>query len=147
MTRPRRKRVSDDVLTRIAEAIQDIGADPTAPRTKREIERRTGLSHDAVARAFRQENEEDSRFKIPAAFRELVGESGRLSPARKEQLDDSQKAADLRQRLTESQTLLDRYAMALYAFHLISQQDQRTGSDEVNDAVPIGRNKRRSARD
>ena len=49
------KKVSDHVFERVSLALDRLAADPTLRRTKRELERLSGLSHDAVARAFRQE--------------------------------------------------------------------------------------------
>lgn len=140
MTPPRRKRVSDEVLSRIRNALQDIASDDRAPRTKREIERRTGLSHDAVARAFRQESEEDSPFALVTLYDQLLADgAGRSSPHARDQHQERQKARDLQDRLTEAEGLLKAYAMALYAYHL---QDQPV---EVHDspATPIGRNRQR----
>jgi hypothetical protein len=143
VSRPIRKRVSDEVMAKIAAAITEIGNDDQAPRTKREIERRSGLAHDTVARAFRQDAAEDNTWRITAALGALIGSAiRRPAPALQRRLDAEQKAADLRQRLSETEHSLDRYAMALYAYHLTSKV-QAPEQSVATSVVPIGRNKPR----
>jgi hypothetical protein len=144
VTRVRRKRVSEEVFAKIVDAMTDMATDEHAPRTKREIERRSGLAHDTIARAFRQDAEEDNQWSINHVFAELTGaNNARRSPARQRQVDADQKVADLRQRLSETDATLQRYAMALLAFHLnAAAPDAQTDSD----AVPIGRNRHRDGR-
>lgn len=144
MSRLRRKRVGDAVMERIVAAIREIAADESAPRTKREIERRTGLSHDAVARAFRQDSEEENRWQISKEMVKLTdGGANRRSPQQNEKVEVAQQLADSKQRLSEAQAQNERYAVALYAFQI-----QRTAATvpDSSKAVPIGKNRRRDRR-
>ena len=80
----KRKRVSDEVMTRVSTAIDALAADQNAPRTKRQIELLSGLGHDAVARAFRQDAAEpDNQYRLNARLNELIAPlgTGRRSPA------------------------------------------------------------------
>jgi hypothetical protein len=91
---PKPKQVSDESMARVRAAIQTLRDDPAAPRTKRELQRRTGLSHDLVARAFRQDAEDPERWQLSQLFGALTaGPSRRRTPEQvkadnlKEQLD------------------------------------------------------------
>lgn len=138
MTQLRRKRVSDEVMVKIVQAIGEIAVDDRAPRTKREIEHRTGLSHDAVARAFRQDSEETNSWSISEKLASLTdGGANRRSPARKQKLTLEDTVRDLRERLADSEHQQHRYAMALYAYHLSAGP---SGSD-AGQVVPLGRNR------
>jgi hypothetical protein len=136
-----RKRVSDEVMARVASAIVALAADENAPRTKRQIEHISGLSHDVVARAFRQDADEpDNQYRLNERLSELVAplSSARRSPIAEEQHQDKQKIAELKQQVSELNKELDRYAMTLFAFHLASQpEDTPTG-----DVIPIRRDRR-----
>jgi len=130
-------------MAKIVAAITEIGDDDQAPRTKREIERRSGLAHDTVARAFRQDADEDNTWQITAALNALTGSATmQPAPAVQRRRDAEQKVADLRQRLSETEHMLDRYAMALYAYHLTSAADVFEPGP-ATDVVPIGRNRPR----
>lgn len=140
MSRPRRKRVTDEVMQKIIIAIEEIEADAAAPRTKREVEHRTGLSHDAVARAFRQDAEEENTWNISQRLSDLTEDgANRRSPARRQQLSLEDTIRDLRQRLAEAEQQQHRYAMALYAYQLSSGE----ASEPSRDVVPMGRNRSR----
>ncbi|TCC35877.1 hypothetical protein [Kribbella speibonae] len=81
MPSPKPKQVSDDSMARIRAAIQTLNDEPTTPRTKRELQRRTGLSHDLVARAFRQDDEYPERWQLRRLFDALSdGPSRRRTP-------------------------------------------------------------------
>lgn len=138
MSQMRRKRVSDDVMSKIVRAIEEIAADDHAPRTKREIEHRSGLSHDAVARAFRQDSEEANAWAISEKLAALTDQgAGRRSPAQRQKLTLEETIRDLRQRLADSELQQHRYAMALYAFHLVGDHSDSFASQ----VVPLGRSR------
>lgn len=135
----KRKRVSDDVLTRVSNAIGMLSVDQDAPRTKRQIEILSGLGHDAVARAFRQDAlEPDNQYRLNEQFNHLIGPlgTGRRSPAGEEKHQDKQKIAELKQQVTELNRQLDRYAMTLFAIHLTDNPSTETGV-----AIPIRRHR------
>lgn len=132
-----RKRVSDDVMTRVSNAIDMLSSDDRAPRTKRQIEHLSGLGHDAVARAFRQDAAEpETPFRLNQRFSDLITplSTGRRSPADEEKYHDKQKIAELKQQVAELNRQLDRYAMTLFALHLADNPSTETG-----EAIPIRR--------
>lgn len=133
----KRKRVSDEVMTRVSTAIDALAADQNAPRTKRQIELLSGLGHDAVARAFRQDAAEpDNQYRLNARLNELIAPlgTGRRSPVAEEQHQDKQKIAELKQQVRELNEHLDRYAMTLFAHHLADNP-----AAETSDVVSIRR--------
>jgi hypothetical protein len=135
-----RKRVSDEVMARVSAAIDALAADASAPRTKRQVEHLSGLSHDAVARAFRQDaTEADNPYRLNEKMDQLLAPSGsgRRSPLAEEQHQDKQKIAELKQHVSDLNRQLDRYAMTLFAYHLAENATAATG-----DVVPIRRHKR-----
>jgi hypothetical protein len=78
---PKPKQVSDESMARIRTAIQTLHDDPAAPRTKRELQRRTGLSHDLVARAFRHDDKDPQRWQLRELLDALsAGPSRRRTP-------------------------------------------------------------------
>lgn len=122
MTRPTRT-VSDDVMERISAALEAMAADPHAPRTKREIERRTGLSHDAVARAFRQDAASSSPWNLTTRLARLGERPARRSDPQARQVRDLQaKIRDKNKQITQMEAALDRHAMTVLALHLELQQ-------------------------
>ncbi|MFR9779018.1 hypothetical protein ACL02O_23560, partial [Micromonospora sp. MS34] len=129
--------------SRIAEALDVIAADDARPRTKREIERITDLGHDTVARAFRQDAEEENTYRITEKFTALAQQLGsnRRSPAREKELAHEQELADLRREASDLNKQLDRYAMSLYAYYLAAQPQPDGAS--ATDPIPIGRNRKR----
>lgn len=136
-----RKRVSDDVMTRVSNAIDMLSSDDRAPRTKRQIELLSGLGHDAVARAFRQDAAEpNTPFRLNQRFNHLIAplSTGRRSPADEEKYHDKQKIAELKQKVSELNWQLDRYAMTLFALHLADNPSTETG-----EAIPIRRHSRK----
>ncbi|MCW2132711.1 hypothetical protein B0G38_001876 [Arthrobacter sp. VKM Ac-2550] len=136
----KRKRVSDDVMTRVSGAIEVLSTDRNAPRTKRQIEILSGLGHDAVARAFRQDaHEPDNPYRLNEKFNQLIAPlgTGRRSPAAEEKHQDKQRIAELKQQVGELNRQLDRYAMTLFAHYLADNP-----STESDGAVPMRRQKR-----
>lgn len=118
--------VSDDTLRRIHGALDEIARDPSTRRTKREVERISGLSHDTVARAFRQDSE--GRHGIVARHEILTGpRADRRSDHERELADRDQKIRDQERRLRELHATLDRYATTI--FLLRRQLEAATGPD------------------
>jgi hypothetical protein len=145
MPSPRRKRVSDEVMVRISEAIDKIAADDQAPRTKRQIEAISGLGHDAVARAFRQDSVESAEYRLNERLNALLTPegSGRRSPEGQERHEAEIKIAELRHRVRELDAQLDRYGMALYAHALSAGTLTSEGSSDGTDPVPMRRQRKR----
>jgi len=142
MTRPP-KHVGDDVLQRIAIALDTMADDPNAPKTKREVERRTGLSHDAVARAFRQDSDKGSRWNLTSRLNALGERPARRTNVHTQgikELKDKLKAKN--KRISELEASLDRHSMAVLALHLELQQLP----DPEGKVVALGRNRQRCDR-
>lgn len=140
MPAPRVKRTSNSTYERILAAITEMAQDDDAPRTKREIERRSGLGHDPVARAFRQDAQEDNQFHINKAFDALsddLSTTTRVSPERDKQLATQRQNLELRDQIRHLNNQLDRHAMALFAFHLRDIHPARTDKNTQRDIVPI----------
>jgi hypothetical protein len=137
MTRPP-KRTGDDVLQRIAIALDTMADDPNAPRTKREVERRTGLSHDAVARAFRQDAEHATRWDLTTRFNALGARPARRTGPHIQELKDLQDRLKAQnKRIAELEAALDRHAMTVLALHLELAQLPDPGGN----VVTLGRNR------
>lgn len=141
MPSPNRKRVSDRVMQAVADAITIIENDPSSPRTKRKIEALTDLSHDAVARAFAQDrDDEKTPYRLTQRFDALTaplvarGDSLDAAEARAQR----QTIAELRQRNRDLDAMLDRYATALFAQHL----DQQEARPELENVASIRRTRR-----
>jgi hypothetical protein len=129
-----RKRVSEEVMDRVSAAIRVLAKDDSLPRTKRQLELISGLSHDAVARAFRQDAAEpDTIHQINASFDDLVAPlgGGRRSPFEQERHNDKQEIVVLKQQIKELNKQLDRYAMALFAQHLMREEGSQTPTNTV----------------
>jgi hypothetical protein len=139
MPSPRPKRTSNATFQRIVDALEELKADDDAPRTKREIERRSGLAHDAVARAFRQDADEDNEFGINKKFDELTAELtvARVSPDRDKQIAVERQNAELRDQVRHLNDRLDQHAMALFAYHLQETHAARSEGDAPTHVVPI----------
>jgi len=138
MPSPARKRLTDEVMQRVADAITQLGHDPAARRTKRELERITGLSHDAVARAFRRDVEENSPWNLTARFAQLSDpEAGRRSPQEQQLHELRHTLREKNQKITELEATLDRFAMAVLAHHLELAEAPAPGADVIS----LGRNR------
>jgi hypothetical protein len=143
MAAPNRKRVTDEVFERIGEAITLIAADTAAPRTKREIERLSGLAHDTVARAFKQDQLEETPWKITARFLATGDASTHGRSPEQQRLHDAQQVIEeLKHKNRDLESALNSYAATLLAYHLnVSEQNASDGP--FSGAVPmIGRNRR-----
>lgn len=139
MPSPRPKRTSKATFQRIVDALVEMERDDDAPRTKREIERRSGLAHDAVARAFRQDADEDNEFAINSKFNELTKELivARVSPDRDKQIAIARENSELKDRVRHLHAQLDQHAMALFAYHLRDSHASQPSGDTRTDVVPI----------
>ena len=128
------KRVSDDVFARIASALDQIASDPTARRTKREIEQRSGLSHDTVARAFRQDTETPTHWHISDRLNGLLNTTqaaSRRSPQQAAEADLRNTIRDRNREIERLNSLVDGYANLLLAHHL-----EQTLT-ETNTVIPL----------
>jgi hypothetical protein len=137
-----RKNVTDDVFERIVSAMRRIEGDPQLRRTKRQIEQISGLSHDAVARAFRQDAESDGKpWGINDRYERLAGQHvATRSPHEQEVHALKQEIAAKTSAIRDLNATLDAYATALFAYSLNEERRQAGTSD---DPVPIGRNRLR----
>lgn len=131
-----RKRTSPDTFKRIVDAIDTMAADDSSPRTKREIERLTAYSHDAVARAFRQDAEEDNDYSITAKFKVLTDDlvASRVSPDRDKQIALQRSNRELKDQVRHLNHLLDAHAMALFAHHLQDAHEAQARTYDGADA-------------
>ena len=122
MPSPTRKRVSDAVMQAVADALVAIENDADAPRTKRQVEAISGKSHDAVARAFAQDRAENSPYRLNEGFERLTADLTRGDSLNEAAVRaDRQTIAELRQKNRDLHNQLDRFATALFAQHLDSQ--------------------------
>ncbi|MGH9068769.1 MAG: hypothetical protein ACRDX8_04000 [Acidimicrobiales bacterium] len=104
--------VTDDTIGRIRSALDVMAVDPSAGRTKREVERLSGLSHDTVARAFRQDRQ--GRHGIVARYETLTGaDLDRRSDHRRDLDERDQKIRRQERRIRELHATVDRYAMTI----------------------------------
>lgn len=140
MPSPTRKRVTDEVMQRISDALDRMNNDHTARRTKRELERITGLSHDAVARAFRRDVEDNSRWNLTGRLAALADpQASHRSPQEQHTHQLRQALREKNAQIAQLQASLDRYAMAVLAQHLELNAD--TAPDR--DVISLGRNRQR----
>lgn len=143
MGSPIRKRVSDDVFERISGALGSMAVQMSSPRTKREIERLSGLSHDTVARAFKQDQLEETRWKISARFLTVAKAStGGRSPDQQQLFEARQKIAELSHKNRDLEAALDTYAATLLAYHLSSSEILASDRAPANVTPMMGRNRR-----
>lgn len=104
---PRRKQVSALVLEKITLALQQMRADPTMPRTKRHIEKLTCLSHDTVARAFRQDAEQPNRhYPLNAQFQALLSESEEPADSASSSRESAGQVRELRAKVRDLEVAL-----------------------------------------
>lgn len=105
--------VTDETIVRIMAALDKMAADPSAKRTKREVERLAGLSHDTVARAFRQDHR--GRLGLLARYEELRGNNGdRRSEHQRALNERDQKIRHQERRIRELHATVDRYAATIF---------------------------------
>lgn len=130
--------VSDDVLRRIADAIDEIASNDELQRTKRQIENLAGLSHPTVARAFAQDLREETPFAINARLAALNPVSKGLSPKQQEERQEKTELESARNRIVELETERDAHLQALYAYFVSTSPD-----DPEPTVVPINRQVRK----
>jgi len=126
--------VSDDVLRRIADAIDEIASNDELRRTKRQIEKLAGLSHPTVARAFAQDLREETRFAINARFAELNPVNKGLSPKQQAAKREKQDIEAAQERIAELEFERDAHLQALYAYFVASAPAEPSPT-----VVPINR--------
>lgn len=109
-------RVTDDVMQRVAAAIETISQDPATACTKRSIEHVSGLSHDAVARAFRQDRTEGSIHDLTSRFQQVVEHRrGRRTEADQRAHDNREELRAAKDRISELEAELASYAQVILA--------------------------------
>ena len=127
-------------MQRVSDAIDQLSGDTAARRTKRELERLTGLGHDAVARAFRRDATENSRWNLTGRFAAMADpDAGRRSPQEQQVHELRLKLREKNAKIVELEAALDRYAMAVLAHHLELAEQPAAGADVIS----LGRNRPR----
>ena len=105
--------VTDDTVGRIKAALDKMAADPSTKQTKREVERLSGLSHDTVARAFRQDHQ--GRHGILARYEALTGTNlDRRSDHQRDLDERDQRIRHQERRISELHATVDRYASTIF---------------------------------
>lgn len=122
--------VSDDVLQRVSAAVDELAAADDMPRTKRSVETLSGLSHDAVARAFRQDRDHGTPHRLSERFDALT-DGDRRSPLRRE-------LGELQQRYAERGREIDALEAELSALAQVVLATSEGFVDDTN-VVPIRR--------
>ncbi|WP_166870282.1 hypothetical protein [Salinibacterium sp. ZJ450] len=131
------KRVSDQSMQAISDAIDAIARDDSLPRTKREIEKLTGLSHATVARAFLQDQAATvARWRLEARFTELTAHSGGRSPHAANVAELKSLLAQRNREITQLREQTARYQQMIYIQHVATQQ-------KLGGVAPIGINRPR----
>lgn len=133
--------VSEDVLRRIADAIDEIAGNDELQRTKRQIEKLAGLSHPTVARAFAQDLREETAFAINARLAALNPVIKGLSPKQQAERPEKQDLQALLDRITELEAERDTHLQALYACFVSASADGPSSP-----VVPINRQVRKADR-
>jgi hypothetical protein len=138
------KPVGADVLLRVSAALDEMEDRPTTRPTKREVERISGLSHDAVARAFRQDMVATTPFRLTHRLQKLREDTAQpkgVSNADSDDSDDAAEATELRKQMRELNHVNEMFAIALFA-HYLEEYDPKSTIDMSN-VIPIGKNRRR----
>ena len=140
-------RVTDGVMQRVADAIGIISNDPETALTKREIERVSGLSHDAVARAFRQDRTDPSAFVLNARFEETVEKRrGRRTEANQLAHDAREDLRVARIRISQLEVEVASYAQVILA-QQIEIQELRDPEGRVTPIAQASHSRRKGRRD
>lgn len=132
--------VSDDVLRRIADAIEEISRNDSLQRTKKQIERLTDLSHPTVARAFAQDLRDETSFALNVRFAGLNPVSKGLSPKQQELRQEKRDLEAARARIIELEAERDTHLQVLFAYFVRSAPEDPSPS-----VVPINRKVRGAA--
>lgn len=124
--------VTEAVLDRISVAIDQLAVSEDLPRTKRSLEHLAGLSHDVVARAFRQDRDGTTAQRLNERFDALTaGKTGRRSPAAQELHDLRDGYRERGKRIAELESELAALAHVVLAQHL--------GADTDSNITPLRR--------
>ncbi|GAA1621764.1 hypothetical protein [Georgenia ruanii] len=139
------KPVSDQIFEKILAAMRRIEADPELRRTKRQIEQIAGVSHDAVARAFRQDATNDGKpWGLNERYARLsAGTSARRSPQEAESHALQRQLNEKNQEIRRLNDALDAYAIALFAHTVNAEQERNRTVRQSQDPIPIGTNRPR----
>nr|WP_314841390.1 hypothetical protein [uncultured Microbacterium sp.] len=127
--------VSEDVLRRISDAIDEIASNDELQRTKRQIEKLASLSHPTVARAFAQDLREETPFAINARLAALNPIARGLSPKQQVAKREKQDLEDARERIAELEAERDAHLQALYAYFISNTESPH----DATKVVPINR--------
>ena len=114
------KTVSVNVMERISTAIDAMKNDDTLPRTKRELERLSGLSHATVARAFVQDTIEQvdhtvNPWRLTERFAAMTSETGRRTAQGMRNTNLEHQLKQKHETIRDLRQIVDRQAQALYA--------------------------------
>ena len=146
MTVPMGKPVSEEVMERISDAIDALRRDESLARTKRELERLSGLSHATVARAFVQDVANaanglaSNKWHLLERFNAVSLGTGRRTVQGARNLDLKAQLSQKNAEIAELRQVVEQYAQALYALQL-AKSEKHAGVTE------IGVNKSRRRRD
>ncbi|MGH9068006.1 MAG: hypothetical protein ACRD0J_11055 [Acidimicrobiales bacterium] len=132
--------VTNDTVRRIHVAIDEMAADPSTRRTKRELERISGLSHDTVARAFRQDRQ--GRYGILARYQALIGPGPDRRSDHQRELDErDQRIRHQERRIRELHATVDRYAATIF----LLRRQLEAAADPERTLVPFAPPRRSTA--
>ena len=140
------KPVSEEVMERISDAIDALRRDESLARTKRELERLSGLSHATVARAFVQDRSNQlnelasNKWRLSERFAAVSLDTGRRTVQGARNLDLNEQLNQKNAEISELRQVVEQYAQALYALQL-AKSEKHAGVTE------IGVNKSRRRRD
>lgn len=137
------KQVSESVMERVSVAIDALKIDDTLPRTKRELERLSGLSHATVARAFVQDAAVSAtpgvnRWRLTDRFATMTVETGGRTSlsirtmALEHQLEEKNDA------IRKLEQTVDQQAQALYAIYV-----RDLGREKGVTPIGVNRSRRR----
>jgi hypothetical protein len=121
---PTPKPVSESVMERVSVAIDALQLDGTLPRTKRELERLSGLSHATIARAFHQDlTQPVSKWRITDRFATVTAATGGRSAQSVQKNRLLEQLMEKNARIRDLHQILDNYSQALYAMHAKASED------------------------
>lgn len=129
--------VTHDTIERIRAALDMMAVDPSARRTKREVERLSGLSHDTVARAFHQDSQ--GRHGILGRYETLTGAKGDRRSDNQRALDErDQQIRHQERRIRELHATVDRYATTIFVLRRQLEAVSAPGTTLAPFAPPRG---------
>jgi hypothetical protein len=116
--------VSVESLAKISAALEELATRPDLTRTKRTIERLSGLGHDIVARAFRQDLETGTEHRLNERLAALTAEDGRQSPQQLALREAKQKLAKRNATIAGLQRDLAAMAQVVLAQHRLLEESK-----------------------